>query len=101
MSGGSTSIFRHRTSAAYDVLSFPGAARHGVILDAQGGGGTGFPHVRWRLADQYGTMGTGSGNVTTEPPACSSSSGAPFSLPWVEDDGCEFDDERGPLSVSG
>ena len=52
MSGGSTSMFRQRTSAACAVLIFPGAARHGIILGVPGGGGVGLPQVRWRFAAQ-------------------------------------------------
>lgn len=77
MSGGSTSMFRQRTKAALAVLSFPGEDLQGDILGAQGGGDVGLPQVRWRLADQYGMIGIGSGAVATEPFALPSSSELP------------------------
>lgn len=55
-------MFRHMTSAAAAVFSLPGAApRHGGCFWDHGGLGVGFPHVRCRLADQYGIEGAGSG----------------------------------------
>ncbi len=45
-------MFKHRTSAALAVLSFPGDDLQGDIFGAQEGGGVGFPQVKWRFADQ-------------------------------------------------
>ena len=53
MSGGSTSILRHRTRAELAVLSFPGIApRQGTKRWDQGGPGVGIPQVRWRLTEK-------------------------------------------------
>ena len=52
-SGGSTSMFRHSTRAAFAVLSFPGAEpRHGNSLMQSEERGAALPQVRCRLADQ-------------------------------------------------
>lgn len=93
-------MFRHKTSAAFTVLIFPGEApRHGIGFEDQGGPGTGFPHVRCRLADQYGISEAGSGSVSMDP----------FTLPSglsvvlrfrVLEDGSERDVERYSCSVS-
>jgi hypothetical protein len=85
-------MFKHRTKAALAVLSFPGEDLHGDIFGAQGGGGVGFPQVRWRFADQYGMIGIGSGAVATEPFALPSSSelpARPLSALVCADDGSD------------
>lgn len=61
-------MFRHRTKAALAVLSFPGAEpRQGTVFTDHGGGGVGLPHVRCRLADQYGIGGAESTEVSMDP----------------------------------
>jgi hypothetical protein len=61
-------MLRQSTRAAFAVLSFPGAEpRHGIGFEDHGGAGVGFPHVRCRLADQYGKLGVGSSEVSIDP----------------------------------
>lgn len=46
-------MLRQITNAAVAVFSFPGAApRQFKFFSDQYGSGVGFPHVRWRFADQ-------------------------------------------------
>ena len=100
ISGGSTSMFRHNTRAAFTVLIFPGEEpRHGMGFEDHGRPGIGLPHVRCRLADQYGINEAGSGSVSTDP----------FSRPsrlsvllvfCVWEEGSERDVERYSRSVS-
>jgi len=94
-------MLRQRTRAAYEVLSFPGAARQAGVLAAHGGAGTGLPHVRCLFADQYGTIGEGSGRVATDP-GSSSQSGPPSSLliGEIEDLDPEVGEAWRPRSVS-
>lgn len=102
MSGGSTSMLRQRTRAAYEVFSFPGAARQAGVLAAHGGAGTGLPHVRCLFADQYGTIGEGSGRVAIDPLGGSSPSRPMSSLliGEVEDLDIEVGEACRPRSVS-
>jgi hypothetical protein len=102
MSGGSTSMFRQSTRAALAVLSFPGdGPRHEDIFEDHEGRGDGLPQVRCRLADQYGTMGTGSGTVSTEPFISPLELTTPFAPGNVcVEDGSEREAERHPRSVS-
>ena len=95
-------MLRHRTRAAYEVLSFPGAARQAGVLAAHGGAGTGFPHVRCLFADQYGTIGEGSGRVAIDPVGGSSPSRPLSSLliGEAEDLDCEVGEAWRPRSVS-
>lgn len=95
-------MLRHRTRAAYEVLSFPGAARQAGVLAAHGGAGTGLPHVRCLFADQYGTIGEGSGRVAIDP-AGGSSTSRPLSsllIGEVEDLDPEVGEAWSPRSVS-
>ena len=93
-------MFRHSTRAAFTVLIFPGEdPRHGMGLEDQGGPGIGLPHVRCRLADQYGINEAGSGRVSMDP--FTRPSGLSVALEClVFEDGSERDVERYSRSVS-
>jgi hypothetical protein len=93
-------MLRHSTSAAFTVLIFPGDdPRHGMGFEDHGGPGIGLPHVRCRLADQYGISEAGSGSVSMDPFA--RPSGLSIALEFrVLEDGSERDIERYSRSVS-
>jgi len=97
-------MLRQSTRAAFAVLSFPeDEPRHEDALEDHGGRGVGLPHVRWRLADQYGMIGTGSGRVSTEPFIRPLELTTPFAtvpLCVREEEGSEREVELCPRSVS-
>jgi hypothetical protein len=87
-------MFRHSTSAAFTVLIFPGEEpRHGIGFEDQGRPWTGLPHVRCRLADQYGISAAGSGSVSIDPFIRPSGLSAVLECRVLED-GSERDVER-------